>query len=152
MRVFAVAVATAGGAGFAPVAPGTWGALVGVGIYLLIRGWTLPAQVALLAAITLVGVWASTQAERHFKREDPGQVVVDEVAGQLVTLIATGVSGLGVLVGFGLFRAFDIIKPWPVRQCEAWHGGLGIMADDVMAGIYAHLVLQVLLRTVPGVG
>ena len=151
MRRAAVALATAGGVGFTPVAPGTAGAAVGVVIYLMVSGWSIQAQLALLLAIVVIGVWASTETERHLNVEDPGQVVIDEVAGQFVTLIATGASGLGVAIGFGLFRFFDIVKPPPVRQCEAWHGGTGIMADDVMAGIYGHLALRTLLWAIPGI-
>lgn len=150
MNALAVLFATVGGAGRFPVAPGTVGSAVGVAIYLLI--WDLPVgvQLAIIAAITLVGIPASTITARHFGREDPGQVVVDEVSGQLVTLVMTGVTLPGVIVGFFLFRILDIIKPWPARQFEALHGGTGIMADDVMAGLYGNLLLQIAVWALPG--
>jgi phosphatidylglycerophosphatase A len=150
MRRFAVFLATAAGAGFAPIAPGTFGSLVGLVIYLATMSWPLRDQSILAIAVTAIGVWAASVAAKHFAREDPGQVVIDEVAGQLVTLLATGVGWRGAVLGFFLFRAFDIVKPWPAGRFERFHGGTGIMADDVMAGIYANLLLQVAVRIVPG--
>lgn len=151
MTRLAVALATAG-VGFARFAPGTWGAAIGVGLYLLVRTAPPLTLAALVVAVSLVGVWAAGATARHLQREDPGAVVIDEIAGQLLTFVATGASGWGVALGFGLFRVFDITKPWPVRQCETLHGGVGIMADDLMAGLYANLALQVALRAVPGLG
>ncbi|MDQ3906884.1 MAG: phosphatidylglycerophosphatase A [Acidobacteriota bacterium] len=159
----ALAVATCG-VGLLPFAPGTWGALVGVGIYMLARaasaaasargaslGWTAPqsyalqtaALLVLLSVLTLAGVWAATRAEKLLNRKDPGAVVIDEVAGQLITFAFVPFnSGAWVVVlGFVLFRLFDIWKPYPVRRLEALESGLGIMADDVLAGFYAGAVL-----------
>jgi phosphatidylglycerophosphatase A len=138
MTRLAVVLATAGGAGLVPVAPGTAGSAVGVVLYLLTANWPPAWQASLLIAITVVGVWASTVAERHFQREDPGPVVIDEVAGQLLTCFATGVSWRGALIAFLLFRVFDIVKPWPARRFESFSGGVGIMADDLMAGVYGN--------------
>jgi phosphatidylglycerophosphatase A len=148
MRKLGVAIATAGGSGLFPFAPGTVGSLVGVLIYLATRSWPLAMQAALVLAVALVGTWASGVAAAHFGREDPGQVVIDEVAGQLLTLLATGASTAGIVLGFLLFRVFDIVKPWPARQFERFPGGYGIMADDLMAGVYAHLLLR-LAQMVP---
>lgn len=145
MRRLGVFVATVGGAGFFPVAPGTIGSAVGVAIYLLTRHWPASWQAALLLAICLAGTWASTEAARHFQREDPSHVVIDEVAGQLATLFMTGVGFGGAVVGFVLFRVLDIVKPWPARQFESLPDGLGIMADDVMAGIYGWLLISAAL-------
>jgi phosphatidylglycerophosphatase A len=145
----AVVLATVGGAGYAPVAPGTVGSAIGIAIYAATRTWPTLGQVSLLAAITILGIWASSSAARHFQREDPGFVVIDEVAGQLLTLCLLHVSVFGMLVGFILFRVFDIVKPWPARQLEALHGGLGIMADDLMAGVYGWIVMRLLIATVP---
>jgi phosphatidylglycerophosphatase A len=131
-----VAVATVGGAGFFPVAPGTVGSAVGVAIYMLTRGWPALAQFALLFFIVVIGIWAGGVTEKALGREDPGPVVIDEVAGQLVTLFLTGVGWPGAIAGFFIFRVMDIIKPPPARQLEALHGGLGIMADDLAAGLY----------------
>lgn len=150
MTALAVLFATVGGAGRSPFAPGTVGSAVGVVVFLLIQDLPAAGQLAIVAAITIVGVPASTVTARHFGRKDPGQVVVDEVAGQLVTLVLTGVTMPGVVIGFLVFRLLDITKPWPARQFEAFRGGTGIMADDVMAGLYGNAILQVAVRALPG--
>jgi len=142
MTRLAVLVATAGGAGYAPTAPGTAGSAVGLAIYLATRHWSPISQGALLAGVIVIGIWAAHVAARHFQREDPGQVVIDEVAGQLATLFLTGAGVWGAVLGFLVFRVFDIVKPWPARQFERLPGGTGIMADDVMAGIYGNLLLR----------
>jgi phosphatidylglycerophosphatase A len=146
MTKLAVFLATAGGAGYAPVAPGTAGSAVGVLLYFLVRDWPLLWLVGLIAVVTAAGTWASNRAAVHFGREDPGPVVIDEVAGQLVTLAGSG-AGLGAAVaGFLLFRVLDIVKPWPARQLESLPGGFGIMADDLMAGAYGNILLFALLH------
>ena len=150
MRRLAVFLATSAGAGFAPIAPGTAGSLVGLLIYLLTSHWPGPAQLALAVALTVVGTWAATLAARFFGRDDPGHVVIDEVAGQLVTLLYTGVELRGALLGFVLFRVLDVLKPWPAGRFERLHGGVGIMADDIMAAIYGNLLLHAAIRLVPG--
>jgi phosphatidylglycerophosphatase A len=131
-----VAIATVGGAGFFPVAPGTVGSAAGVVIYMLTRHWAPVAQGSLLLAIIVIGIWAGDVTAKALNREDPGPVVIDEVAGQLVTLFLTGVGWTGAIAGFFIFRVLDIIKPPPARQLEGLHGGLGIMADDLAAGAY----------------
>ena len=151
MKTFAVVFATAGGAGYAPLAPGTFGSLVGLVIYLTTRHSPVAWQLGLLGAITVIGVWAATVAERHFGEEDPGPVVVDEVAGQMATLVLTGVGVTGALVGFGLFRVLDVVKPRPVDRLERLPRGYGIMGDDLMAGLYGNLLLQAAVRVFPGV-
>lgn len=150
MTSLGVGIATVGGVGWFPVAPGTAGSAVGVAIYLLTRGWSPPAQIALLVAITLAGVWAAGIAEVELKKEDPGPVVIDEVAGQLVTLLLTGVAWKGAVAGFFIFRVLDIIKPPPARQLERLHGGWGIMADDLMAGAYGLALMMALVHYWPG--
>jgi phosphatidylglycerophosphatase A len=142
MNRFAVFLATAGGAGYAPVAPGTAGSAIGVLLYLLTWQWTLMEQFVLLSVVSAVGVWASTVAARHFGRDDPGAVVIDEVAGQLLTLTVSGGSLVAVSAGFLIFRLLDIVKPWPAGRFEHLPGGLGIMADDLMAGLYGRIVLM----------
>jgi phosphatidylglycerophosphatase A len=145
----AVWMATAFGAGYAPFASGTFGAAVGVLLYLATAGLSPQARVAFVVALSAVGVWASSVAARHFDREDPGQVVIDEVAGQLLTYGLFDLSWSGLLIGFVLFRIFDIVKPWPARRMEDWPGGWGVMADDLMAGVYAWLVLAGLIAWAP---
>jgi phosphatidylglycerophosphatase A len=109
-----------------------------------------PAQLALLLAVTLVGIWAADVTAKALNREDPGPVVIDEVAGQLVTLFMTGAGLYGAIIGFFAFRLFDIIKPWPARQLEDLPGGVGIMADDLMAGVYGWVVVAGILWWWPG--
>jgi len=152
MKRLAVLLATSLGAGYFPVAPGTAGSAVGVVIYLLTRHWSTFQQIALLAVISGVGVWAAELAARHFGRDDPGPVVIDEVAGQLLTLLLTGVGVGGAVIGFFVFRVLDIFKPWPARRLENLHGGLGIMADDLMVAIYGNVLMRVLVLIAARVG
>lgn len=138
-------LATWFGCGLSPVAPGTAGSLAAVALAALAeRYWHWPPwSIGVAAAVLLpLAIWASGKAETDSGREDPGFVVIDEVVGQWATLAgATASNWKALLAGFVLFRLFDIWKPVPVRQLERLHGGVGIMADDVMAGIYGALVL-----------
>ncbi len=139
----AVAVSSAGYCGFFPLAPGTVGSAVGLVVWAAVRasGGGTAAELAVAAALLLVGAWAATEAERHLGTTDPGPVVIDEVMGMCVTMVAAPFTWPAALLGFVLFRAFDIVKPPPARQLERLHGGWGIMLDDLAAGIYAWLVL-----------
>jgi phosphatidylglycerophosphatase A len=142
--VLPLAVATVFGIGYAPIAPGTFGSAAGLVVW-----WLLPASPAVHAAAILTlfaaGSWSGSVAERHFGRTDPGQVVIDEVMGMLVTLFMNPAGWIGVLLAFFLFRLFDVIKPYPSDRLEKLHGGVGVMADDGMAAIYANLVLRACL-------
>lgn len=150
MRRLGLFVATCGYLGYVPVAPGTFGSIAGLGVFALVRATGGPAlEVAVIVAILLVGVWSGTEAERHFGGVDPGPVVLDEVAGMLITLAFLPVTLSGAVVGFLLFRLFDVIKPWPANRLEALPGGLGVMADDAMAAVYAHLALRLLIVIAP---
>ncbi len=166
----ALAIATCG-VGYLPLAPGTWGSLVGVGVYLLVREASarilaiysashivsasqselirVVAMLLMVFVITAAGVWAATKAETLLGRKDPGAVVVDEVAGQLITFLfvplSVSLNWWLIGAGFLLFRAFDIWKPYPVRRLEALEAGLGIMADDVLAGVYAATLMLILV-------
>jgi phosphatidylglycerophosphatase A len=139
-----LAVATVFGVGYAPVAPGTFGSAAGLLVW-----WLLPSstviQAAAIAVIFVAGSWGGNVAERHFGRTDPGQVVIDEVMGMLITLFLNPVGWVGAFVGFLLFRVFDVIKPYPANRLEQLHGGIGVMADDAMAAVYANLVLRAAL-------
>ena len=146
----ALLVATGLGAGYAPWIPGTFGSLVG-----LVVAWTLalggaPVTVAGLALLTALGVWAAGRAEVELGRHDPGEVVIDEVAGQILTLAFLPLTPRVVVLGFVLFRILDILKPFPARRMESLPGGSGIMADDLVAGLYANLLLQGLAYFLPG--
>jgi phosphatidylglycerophosphatase A len=175
----ALAIATCG-VGYLPLAPGTWGSLVGVGLFYLVRyavaeifwlasenQWITPnpfgqqysdslnfvftaVLLLLIVGITLVGTWAASRTEKIIGRKDPRIVVVDEVAGQLIVFIFVPAFYFGVLVppvvifGFVAFRFFDIVKPYPARRLESLPTGLGIMADDIVAGMYAAVLVSVL--------
>jgi len=162
----ALAIATCG-VGYLPLAPGTWGSLVGIGLYLIVRGALMKAffsiaaerhfqllhiyygivafELAIILAITLFGTWAAARVEKQSATKDPGKVVIDEVVGQYIALLPVPVVLGGgwwpVILAFILFRFFDIVKPYPARKLESLHGGLGIMLDDVVAGIYAAIVV-----------
>ncbi len=153
-RFAALAVATAAGAGFAPIAPGTFGSLVGVGVFALIA--PLGAVAVALAALlsTVLGVWAAGEAEQIFAHKDDGRVVIDEVAGQLIalwpiSLLAPPERALApfpLALGFLAFRVFDIVKPGPVRWAERhFTGGRGVVFDDLVAGAFAALVVAAAL-------
>lgn len=141
----ALAVATACGVGYVPVAPGTWGSAVGLLVWWAIGPSSTAGQVFVTAGLLAAGALSSGVAERHFSRTDPGQIVIDEVVGMLLTLLLNPVGWGGALAGFVLFRAADILKPFPARRLERLPGGLGVMADDVMAAVYANLALRALL-------
>jgi phosphatidylglycerophosphatase A len=147
----AVFIATVGYCGYFPIAPGTVGSAAGLLVYLLVW-WTQSAfvEVALIAGLFAAGVWAGTTSERYFGGIDPGPIVLDEVVGMLITLAFIPVGITGALIGFLLFRIFDVVKPFPARRLEALHGGLGVMADDAMAAIYANIVLRLVLYLRPG--
>jgi phosphatidylglycerophosphatase A len=146
----AVFLATAGYCGYFPIAPGTVGSAAGLVLYLVVWWAKSPlVEVSLILGLFAVGVWAGTIAERYFGGIDPGPIVLDEVVGMLVTLAFIPVGLWGAVAGFVLFRVFDVFKPFPARRLESLHGGLGVMADDAMAAIYANLSLRALLWMAP---
>ena len=157
MTRLAVFLATAGYSGYFPIAPGTVGSAVGLVVYAGLRQMQ-PAtragvcglEVLAIAAVFFVGIWAAAISERHFGGTDPGPIVLDEVVGMLITVAFIPVGLSAAIAGFFLFRIFDIIKPFPARRLESLHGGLGVMADDAMAGIYANLSLRLLMFLLPG--
>jgi len=149
----ALAISTFG-VGYLPLAPGTWGSLVAVGIFLgftqIFRGNALVAVVVVsIVVVTFAGIWAASRTEALDNRKDPSKVVVDEVAGQLISLfpltLFTHWSIVAVIISFILFRFFDIVKPYPARRLEALKGGLGVMCDDLIAGVYAAVITSVVV-------
>lgn len=151
MPRLALAVATALGAGYVPFAPGTVGSVAGLVVFALVRVTGQPLiELAAIVLVFVTGAWAATAAERHFGHIDPGPVVIDEVLGMLVTVALIPVSLTGLAVGFVLFRVFDVIKPPPCDRLEALPGGWGVMSDDLMAAIYAHLCMRGLAWVAPG--
>jgi phosphatidylglycerophosphatase A len=150
---FAVFLATAGYSGYFPIAPGTVGSAVGLAVYGFLRWSQTPVspltELALILSLFAAGVWAATTAEHYFGGIDPGPIVLDEVVGMLITLAFIPVGLGAAIAGFFLFRVFDVIKPFPARRLEALHGGLGVMADDAMAAIYANVSLRLLMAVFP---
>ena len=142
-----LAIATSLGVGYAPIASGTWGSAAGLVLWALLPADTT-TQAVWIVGLFIVGSWAAGVTERYYGRTDPGEVVVDEVMGMLLTLFMTGVGWTGAVAGFFLFRLFDIVKPFPARRLEHLPGGVGVMADDAMAAIYANIALRVALALI----
>lgn len=145
-------VATFFGIGRLHPGPGTWGSAAAVVLWAGLARFTpaslrTPIIIVLAILVTLIGIPAATRVARAAGRKDPQFVVIDEVAGQLIALIAAPIAWKTFLAGFILFRAFDILKPPPVRQLERLPEGIGIVFDDVAAGVYALVVMQILLRS-----
>lgn len=141
MTALALILATSLGLGFIPVAPGTFGSAAGLLVWVFVSA-SLTAQTIAIVATFLMGWWSATRAEMYFGRTDPGQVVIDEVMGMLITLFGMSIGWKGALGGFLLFRVADILKPYPANRLERLPGGLGVMADDAMAAVYANLGLR----------
>ncbi len=141
-------LATALGAGYLPVAPGSWGSLVAVAVagclYRFVEEPGIPLFLGFVGS-TILGTWAAHQVASDLGDSDPSRVVIDEVAGQFLTLLFVPVTVAALVFGFLFFRVFDVLKPPPARQAEKLPGGYGIMTDDLVAGIYAGLLL-VLIR------
>lgn len=133
------------GLGLAPKAPGTFGTLLGLPLYWLLTPFSWPVYLAATVLVSLVGWWAANQAERDLGRHDAPEVVIDEVAGYMVTMfLAPAMPGV-MIWGFLMFRLFDIWKPWPISWVDQkMPGGLGVMVDDLLAGVYAWLALQLI--------
>jgi len=154
VKSLSLAVATAFGVGYVPFAPGTFGSLAGLAVFAAVRAGSeavgLPAlELGAIVVVYLLGAWSSTAAEAHFGHIDPGPIVIDEVLGMLVTLAYVPVSLTGALVGFVIFRIFDVIKPPPCNRLEALPGGWGVMSDDLMAALYSYACVQGLAYAAP---
>jgi phosphatidylglycerophosphatase A len=150
MRKIVLAIATAGGIGLIPVAPGTVGSLLGVALWAGLAALGTAASLAAWVPLAGLAIWASGRAQRALG-EDDGRIVIDEVAGQLTALLLLPVRLEVALAGFALFRVFDIWKPGPVRALESLPGGAGVVADDLAAGLLANLAGQLLWRVaLPG--
>lgn len=149
MRKFIIILASWGGAGYSPLASGTVGTLAAIPLYLLLHRLSLPLYLVTVAAFIVFACWVAGLAERIFNEPDSAKIVIDEVAGYLVTMIAVPLSLKSVLLGFFLFRLFDITKVPPARFFDRQvKNGYGVVLDDVVAGIYACLALHLLLRLV----
>ena len=158
-RVLVLGVATAAGAGYAPVAPGSFGSAVGVLLYIPLSGLHPALFAVTVAGVLALGVWAAECAEHVFGQHDDGRIVIDEVVGQLITLFPLLViAGAGfarslplLAAGFAVFRLFDIWKPGPVLWAERnFAGGAGVMLDDVVAGVLGAIVLTAIALVAAG--
>ena len=150
MRRLAVFLATCGYIGYAPVAPGTFGSAAGLAIFVLVRSsGSMVVELATIGVLFAIGVWSGTEAEHHFGGVDPGPIVLDEVVGMLITLALLPVNVTGAIVGFLIFRALDVVKPWPAGRFERLPGGLGVMADDGMAALYGNGLMRILMALAP---
>ncbi|MDA1183189.1 MAG: phosphatidylglycerophosphatase A [Acidobacteria bacterium] len=144
-------IATCAGVGYAPVAPGTFGSALGLLVFYAVRATgSTSVELATIVIVFVVGVWSATVAERHLGDVDPAPVVVDEVAGMLITLALLPVNLTGAVVGFLIFRVLDVVKPWPSSRFERLPHGWGIMADDGMAAIYGQVIMRGLIALAPG--
>ncbi|MEK6776421.1 MAG: phosphatidylglycerophosphatase A [bacterium] len=133
--------------GYAPLASGTVGTLVGIAIYILLNQLPLKLYGILTLVIVIFGIWLSYRAEAILGEKDSGVIVIDEIAGFLVTMFALPMTWQTMAIGFFMFRAFDIFKPFPIRRIDQrLPGGWGVMLDDVLAGVYANLTIQLLRR------
>lgn len=145
-RQFVHMLAFGFGAGLAPVAPGTVGTLVAVPVWWLLAQLSITVYCVIVVGMGLAGIWICGKTARDLNTPDHPGIVWDEIIGYLITMFMAPVSAVWMVIGFLLFRLFDIWKPFPIRWLERRvPGGLGIVLDDVMAGLYAFAVMQALL-------
>lgn len=143
-------VASFFGSGYAPVASGTVGTIAGLPLVWAVSFLAAPWQLAVAVAVTLIGIWAATHAGRILGVVDAKQIVIDEVAGMLVTMIAVPFTPVLAVTGFVLFRIFDIFKPWPASYFDnKVKNGAGVVLDDIVAGLYARACLAGLMYGLP---
>ena len=146
MNRFLLLLATGFGVGYSPVVPGTLGTLVAVPVYLLLCHIPPPLYELTLVALFFLSTWLADRAEGYFGKKDDRRIVIDEITGFLVTMLWIPETTLSIVIGFFLFRIFDIVKPFPIRIVEKkFEGGWGVVLDDILAGIYANVVLQIIL-------
>lgn len=147
MNRLTIIMATWFGSGLSPVAPGTVGTLAAIPLYLALYRLPLSSYLLTVTAFTFFACWIAGRAEELFGSKDPGKIVIDEVAGFMVTMTATPCTMRTIVAGFLLFRVFDIIKPFPARQIDRkLKNGYGVVLDDIVAGIYACLALHLTAR------
>ena len=142
----AVLIATVFGVGYAPLAPGTVASVVTV-IFLGLVPFSRAGLVVFLLLVVIVGTWAAHRAERVIGGKDPGAIVIDEVAGMTLSVVAFPLTTEVLAAGLALFRVFDVLKPPPARESQRIRGGVGVMIDDLIAGLYALVIIAVMRRT-----
>ena len=141
---FIILFATGFGVGYSPIAPGTLGTLIVIPIYYFLSNIPSPLYEITLIVFFFLSVWISENAEIIFKKKDDQRIVIDEIMGFLITMLWVPKTIHFILIGFFLFRFFDILKPFPIRRLErTLKGGWGVVLDDVMAGLYANVILQI---------
>ena len=143
MKRFFLFLASGFGAGYAPIAPGTAGTLVAIPLFLILSLISSPLYELTILAFFFLASWISGEAQRCWGRKDHPRIVIDEIMGYLVTMLWLPKTTLFIILGFFLFRFFDIVKPPPIRLLEKVRGGYGVVLDDVLAGVYANIVLQI---------
>ena len=150
MNRFFLVLATGFGVGYSPVDPGTLGTLIAIPVYYFLSAIPSPIYEITLIGFFFLSVWISENAEIFFGKKDDPRIVIDEMMGFLITMLWVPKTILFVIIGFFLFRFFDILKPFPVRHLEKrLKGGFGVVLDDVMAGVYASIILHLIGRIYP---
>ena len=145
MIYFILFFATGFGVGFSPIVPGTMGTLVAIPIYYFLSSILFsPLYELTLFAFFFFSIWTAGQAERYWGKKDDRRIVIDEIMGFLVTMLWVPKTPFFIVAGFILFRLFDILKPFPIRRLERLKAGFGVVLDDVLAGVYANIVLKLL--------
>jgi len=138
-------MATGFGVGYSPVAPGTLGTLVAIPVYYFLSNISSPIYEITLIGFFFLSVWISENAEIFFGKKDDQRIVIDEMMGFLITMLWVPKTMRFIIIGFLLFRFFDILKPFPIRRLERrLKGGFGVVWDDVMAGVYGNIILHFL--------
>ena len=150
MNRFFLLIATGFGVGYSPVAPGTLGTLVAIPVYYFLSDIPSPLYEITLISFFFLSVWISENAETFFGKKDDPRIVIDEVMGFLITMLWVPKTTGFIMIGFFLFRFFDILKPFPIRRLERrLKGGWGVVLDDVMAGVYANIILHLISLALP---
>lgn len=144
MKRFILVLASGFGAGYVPSAPGTAGTLVAIPIFLVLSSIPFPLYELTIFAFIFFAIWISGEAQKCWGRKDHPRIVIDEITGYLITMLWLPKTTLFIILGFFLFRFFDIAKPPPIRLLERVKGGFGVVLDDVLAGVYANIVLQII--------
>ena len=145
MDRFFLLLAAGFGAGYVPIAPGTAGTLVAIPIFLGLSSIPFPLYELTILTFFFLASWISGEAQKDWGRKDHPRIVIDEIMGYLITMLWLPKTILFIIFGFLLFRFFDIVKPPPIRLMEKAKGGYGVVLDDVVAGVYANIVLQIVL-------
>ena len=145
MKYFFLLLATGFGVGYSPVAPGTLGTLIAILIYYFLSEIPPPLYEITLIPFFFLSVWISENAKIFFGKKDDQKIVIDEILGFLITMLWVPKTIRFIIIGFFLFRFFDILKPFPIRRLEKrFKGGFGVVLDDVAAGVYSNIILQII--------